>query len=291
VWLGVKERGDNSKLWLQEVGITESEGEPRVPPLKNEVWLEAANTVFSNATNAVLMTDSASAYKNVNQAGVVQKFSVNHSEHEYSRSVEVMEDVVTKAAVPGMAGTQLLDHDWRLMKAELPVTGLTARTPDGRARLANYIRAAQWKLMVSNTDRWPIFCLAVQRFLARERASQQPEPVADQMPPAPVPEEILPAPAAVAIPIPVQMEASPNEPADVHARRQQMFQAGGIWPTTPQQRLKQRSSRAGSSYACPPAFAEALKFGYVGPNLPDPPGYKWKSRDSGLSWGLAPQGG
>ena len=117
---------------------------------------------FSDTANVVLMTDSAAAYKNVVRAGIVQKHRVNHSEHEYSRSVDVLRDTATGERRPGMAGTQFLDHEWRLLKADLPVTGLSARTDEQRQRFEVYVRAAQWKRQVSTHDRWPAFCKAAE---------------------------------------------------------------------------------------------------------------------------------
>ena len=34
VWLGVLERGDRTKFWMIPIGITHSDGEGKIPPLK-----------------------------------------------------------------------------------------------------------------------------------------------------------------------------------------------------------------------------------------------------------------
>ena len=72
-----------------------------------------------------------------------------------------------------MAGTQTLDHEWSLLKEELPKTGLTAKSENGRARMEQYIRAAQWFRLVGPDDRWPRFCDAVRRFIEKEKEKQK----------------------------------------------------------------------------------------------------------------------
>jgi ribosomal protein L32 len=162
VWLGVVERGNLASLWLSPVGITTSRGEPRMPPLKNDKWLAVCNQIFRDDTKAVLMTDSAGAYREVQHPGIVEKHKVNHSEHEYSRSVDILRDISTGHRRPGMAGTQFLDHEWRLLKEDKPVTGLSARTEQNRQNFDLYVRAAQWKRMIATGDRWPEWCRAAE---------------------------------------------------------------------------------------------------------------------------------
>ena len=151
VWLGVVQRGNLESLWLTPVGVTESRGEPRVPPLSCETWSSVVAEIFDKDTNAVLMTDSAAAYREVGGPadGVVEKHAVNHSDHEWARSIDVLKDVDSGRRGPAMAGTQLLDHEWSLLKRELPVTGVSIRTEGGLARMESYIRAAQWKRLAS----------------------------------------------------------------------------------------------------------------------------------------------
>jgi hypothetical protein len=64
---------------------------------------------------------------------------VNHSEHEYSRSVSVLADTETRDHRSGMAGTQLLDHLWGLLKSGLPTGGLTPQSPEGPYRYHAHI--------------------------------------------------------------------------------------------------------------------------------------------------------
>ena len=71
-----------------------------------------------------------------------------------------------------MAGTQFLDHEWRLLKRLLPETGIRARTVEDRARAELYIRAAQWRRMVGNEDFWPAFCAAAQDWMCEELTQQ-----------------------------------------------------------------------------------------------------------------------
>ena len=76
--------------------------------------------------DVVQMTDSALAYNAYCPPGVVQRHYVNHQEKEYSRSVDMLGNTETGENIPGMAGTQFLDHEWRLLKASLPETGDSA---------------------------------------------------------------------------------------------------------------------------------------------------------------------
>lgn len=78
-------------------------------------------------------------------------------------------------------------------------------------------------------------------------------------------------------------------PEEVHMKMAELVYDGAIAGTTVAQRWRQR--RAGSKYAVPPILKDALAYGYIGPNLPNPKNFKWVSRDGGLSWSLAPRGG
>ena len=171
VWLGVVARGAMETLWLEPIGVTSSRGEPRVPPLDKERWEDACKALFKEGkTNGVLMTDGALTYRLVKPAGIVEHFTVNHTEHEYSRSEDIIKDVVTKERRAGMAGTQFLDHEWRLLKRQLPETGINARTDEDRARAALYIRAAQWRRMIGNAEMWPAFAVAAAKWMCEELA-------------------------------------------------------------------------------------------------------------------------
>eukprot|EP00969_Alexandrium_andersonii_P083981 3704729-Alexandrium_andersonii.AAC.1 len=66
-----------------------------------------------------------------------------------------------------MAGTQTIDKVWRDLKEDIP-GAISARTEEGRDMMASYIRAAQWKQMVSTADRWPAFCAAMKKHGAAE---------------------------------------------------------------------------------------------------------------------------
>jgi hypothetical protein len=99
VWLGVVQRGDTSKFWLRPVGVTESHGEGRLPPLCGDFWSACCDELFSEDTHAVLLTDSAAAYRERTHVGIVEKHHVNHSEHEYSRSVDIRKDTCCNRCV------------------------------------------------------------------------------------------------------------------------------------------------------------------------------------------------
>ena len=74
-------------------------------------------------------------------------------------------------------GTQFLDHEWRLLKSSLPETGISCRTPAGLEEANEYIRAAQWRLLVSG-DRFAAFMSAAEHYNAqvlKERLELHPE--------------------------------------------------------------------------------------------------------------------
>lgn len=165
VWLGVVARGDLSTLYLTPVGLTKSDGDKgAVPPLSPAVWARVCDELFDSNTNAILCTDTAGAYVNYDppSGAFVQKFQVNHTEHEYTRSVEMVTDIERKTTEVHLAGTQTLDHEWSLLKDELP-RNTTAKTDEGRAVMDEYWRAAQWRRMVNTDDKWTAFCKAAQK--------------------------------------------------------------------------------------------------------------------------------
>ena len=163
VWVGIRQRGDPTKLWLAEVGVTKSEREARVPPLSHDFWKRCLCQAFTPETRAVLMTDSAGAYADVPHEGIVDKHSVNHQEHEYTRSVSVLHDTVTRDEIPGMAGTQNIDQEWRILKRSLPERGIRGRTEKDREHFRILVRAGQWQRIIGMVDRWEAFCQAVKR--------------------------------------------------------------------------------------------------------------------------------
>ncbi len=77
-------------------------------------------------------------------------------------------------------------------------------------------------------------------------------------------------------------------PLALHARMVELHARGGIPFTTVAQRERNQGT-AGSTYGAPPEFADAVRFGYLSPNLPAPSGFRWKAR--GGTWTLAPLGG
>lgn len=79
-----------------------------------------------------------------------------------------------------------------------------------------------------------------------------------------------------------------DTPADVHKRMVEMAQGGMLPMTTPAQRARQTST-PGSGYAVPLALREALKYRFIGPNLPPPRGLVWRCR--GSRWALCKLGG
>ena len=114
------------------------------------------------------MTDSASAYVDVDDIpGIVDRHFVNHSQKpfaEFTRPVSVLGNVNNKEHRDAMAGTQLIDHEWRVLKRDLPEGGISAATPAGRARLNAYIRTAQWHRLLQGADKWIAFCEAARKW-------------------------------------------------------------------------------------------------------------------------------
>ena len=83
VVLGIRQRGDLSKLWLRfvvqgkdldlHVGITRCVGEnKRVPPVSTDFWLRCASDAFHEDSNVILHTDQAQAYENCTPKAVVR---------------------------------------------------------------------------------------------------------------------------------------------------------------------------------------------------------------------------
>ena len=56
----------------------------------------------------------------------------------------------------GLAGTQTLDHEWSLIKSELP-HNKSCKTDATRELLDEHWRAAQWRRLVNTTDIWGDF--------------------------------------------------------------------------------------------------------------------------------------
>ena len=102
---------------------------------------------------AVLMTDSACAYVDVVHPGIIEKHSVNHSFKEWSKPCTITLNVTTGETVPSRVHSQTIDHDWKLVKEQLP-DNTSARTEEERTVLDEYIRAAQWRMQHSTRDFW-----------------------------------------------------------------------------------------------------------------------------------------
>jgi hypothetical protein len=114
--------------------------------------------------NLVLHSDQAAAYHSCTPAGVVEQWSVNHSEGEYAYSISALKDVETRERRAGAAGTMSIDRSWRWVKQLLPRGGISCKTVTGRRRMMLAVRANQWKHLLSTHDRWPSFCQAANRF-------------------------------------------------------------------------------------------------------------------------------
>ena len=168
VWLGVRQRGSPDKFYLEDMGVETSHGQGRVPPLEPQVWRDVCSRIFEDDSNLVQMSDSAICYTSRPRGrGIVDAHSVNHSRKptpELARSVDVLANVSTGKKRAAICSTNLMDPTWGKMKSMIPEGGVTGKTPEGRQRLASYIRMAQWKLMHSTYDRWGPFCQEAARY-------------------------------------------------------------------------------------------------------------------------------
>ena len=61
--------------------------------------------------------------------------------------------LTTGETVPSRVHSQTIDHDWKLVKEQLP-DNTSARTEEERTVLDEYIRAAQWRMQHSTRDFW-----------------------------------------------------------------------------------------------------------------------------------------
>jgi hypothetical protein len=75
-------------------------------------------------------------------------------------------------------------------------------------------------------------------------------------------------------------------PLDVHQRMLDLHAAGAIGLSNPSARLRNKSN---SRYRVDPALEEALRYSYLHPNLPNPPGYVWQGKNGWFR--LMPLGG
>ena len=66
-------------------------------------------------------------------------------------------------------------------------------------------------------------------------------------------------------------------PEALHNKFQKMAEGGLIPVTTPTARARAR--KCTSSFGVPVFFSQAKRYGYIGPNLPPPKGYKWETED------------
>lgn len=77
-------------------------------------------------------------------------------------------------------------------------------------------------------------------------------------------------------------------PREVHERMLELRLMGAVPCSTLEQR-RRNALTSSSSYGVPTGLRDALKFGYLSPNLAPPEGFCWKGR--GGQWALAPRGG
>lgn len=121
-----------------------------------------------------------------------------------------------------------------------------------------------------------------------------------QMPPPPLPPPLEPPPlqdppssSASASAGPPTADAAtapaPGTPRAVQLRMQELIDSGALASTTVEQRRRNKRTM-GTTYGAPPHLQEAVEHSYCLPDLPPPPGMKWK-RKAANKFMLVPRGG
>ena len=82
-------------------------------------------------------------------------------------------------------------------------------------------------------------------------------------------------------------ECGEDAPEALHTEMTRLASQGLIPFTSSQQRLRNRRTR-GSTYGVPADLSDALRFGYISPNLPPPSGMQWRHRSG--AWVLEHRG-
>ena len=162
VILGVAVRGQPTLLWLLDVGLTRSAERSRVPPESLDVWMMVMNGIFEPGANLIQMSDTAAAFQQDHPA-LVEKFSVNHQEKEWTKPVRPIWDVVTKERRACLASSNYLDSVWKYLKSGVP-DGIKSTTAGSRKTKFNYVRAQQWRQIVQEEDRWEAFCAGTSKW-------------------------------------------------------------------------------------------------------------------------------
>ena len=151
-------RGDPSSLWLLLVGLTRSTDRSRVPPLKHHIWRMVANKIFDAGSYVINMTDGATCYSQ-QVTGVYEHFSVNHQLKEWTRPVDATFNVETGEKHVTLASTNFKDSEWQKLNSQLP-RGLSVKTKGEIRTKMNYVRSAQWRMMIRGEEPWAAFCQA-----------------------------------------------------------------------------------------------------------------------------------
>ena len=88
---------------------------------------------------------------------------MNHSEKDWTRPVRALFNVTDDERKACLASTKIIDSTLRCLKTQIP-RGMEVTTAGARRTKMNYIRSAQWRLMMREA-----FCVAVQRRRAGAR--------------------------------------------------------------------------------------------------------------------------
>jgi hypothetical protein len=297
-----------------------------VPPESSRMYHNFCRLAFGERKhNLISMTDGAECYKcrcEDCKLLLEQHHSVNHSRKpvpELSRSTEVLSDVASQTMRSGMAGTMTVDAEWGFLKNLLP-QNRSAKTEAARRHLYLRIRGAQWLRMCSTHDRWPRFCEAAQRWMkakAEGRVDGQ-QAALDKKENEASEKDASPSAAAVSDedcqvvadecplctpnwtcglhsrgrpavgPASPLGDRAPGVTAEEHARMEALLARNAIPRSTLKMRLRSRLT-SGSEYGVAAELQEALRLGYLHPDLGAPQGLFWKCRAG--RWSLVPRAG
>ena len=175
--LGVGVRGQPHLWWVLDMGLTRSAERGRVPPEDKDVWKRVMDIIFEKDDNLIQMSDSAAAFLQ-DHFGVLQRFSVNHSEKEWTKHVRPIWNVETAERRASLCSTNYADSQWQKMKDAIP-NGIKSSTAGSRRMKMLYVRAWQWKVIVQQEDRWDAFCAACKRWREHQRCTPPEEAPAD----------------------------------------------------------------------------------------------------------------
>ena len=80
-------------------------------------------------------------------------------------------NVLTQERGEGITATHFIDSEWGRLEDCIP-RSISARTPEQREVMDEYIRAAQWLRMMSTGNRWERWCVAARDWVLEQQNAQ-----------------------------------------------------------------------------------------------------------------------